>query len=128
MLPYISSTETDTDTESGTRTKNSALQAKLDELVVLGGAGDKEAFVNAFVPLDLGDADLVGFAADLKENEEQWSSLVAEIRVIADGSAVKRIGGNQVSRATFYFQSPTAALCDREVVFTCVDGEWRAEG
>ena len=37
-------------------------------------------------------------------------------------------GGDQVSRATFFFQSPTAELCDREVVFTCVGGEWRAEG
>ena len=37
-------------------------------------------------------------------------------------------GGDQVSRATFFFQSPTAELCDREVVFTCVEGEWRAEG
>ena len=121
-------TETDTGIQIRKRATNAALQAKLDALVVLGSAGDREAFVRAFVPLDLSEADLQGFLGDILNNAEQWSSLVAEIRAIADGAAVKRIGGDQVSRATFFFQSPTAELCDREVVFTCVDGEWRAEG
>ena len=84
--------------------------------------------VRAFVPLDLSEADLQGFLSDVLANEEQWAQLVAEIRAIADGAAVKKIGGDQVSRATFFFQSPIAELCDREVAFTCVGGEWRAEG
>ena len=84
--------------------------------------------VRAFVPLDLSEADLQGFLGDVLANEEQWAQLVAEIRAIADGAAVKKIGGDQVSRATFFFQSPIAELCDREVAFTCVGGEWRAEG
>eukprot|EP00321_Phaeocystis_globosa_P019173 CAMPEP_0118823840 /NCGR_PEP_ID=MMETSP1162-20130426/10179_1 /TAXON_ID=33656 /ORGANISM="Phaeocystis Sp, Strain CCMP2710" /LENGTH=136 /DNA_ID=CAMNT_0006754455 /DNA_START=49 /DNA_END=459 /DNA_ORIENTATION=- len=133
-----SGTDTGTETDTGVRIRkratNAALQAKLESLVVLGSAGDKggpaekEAFVRAFVPLDLSEADLQGFLGDVLANEEQWAQLVAEIRAIADGAAVKKIGGDQVSRATFFFQSPIAELCDREVAFTCVGGEWRAEG
>ena len=127
-----SGTDTGKDTDTGIpirkRATNAALQAKLKALAVLGGSGDKEAFVRVFVPLDLSEADLQAFLGDLLESEEQWTSLVGEIRAIADGAAVKKIGGDQVNRATFFFQSPTAELCDREVVFTCVGGEWRAEG
>ena len=51
------------------------------------------AQVRAFVPLDLSEADLQGFLGDVLPNEEQWAQLVAEIRAIADGAAVKKIGG-----------------------------------
>jgi len=51
------------------------------------------AQVRAFVPLDLSEADLQGFLGDVLANEEQWAQLVAEIRAIADGAAVKKIGG-----------------------------------
>ena len=41
-------------------TTNAGLQARLDQLVVAIQAGDKEAFVRAFVPLDLSEQDLLG--------------------------------------------------------------------
>ena len=87
-----SGTDTGTETDTGARIRkratNAALQAKLEALVVLGSAGDrggaaeKEAFVRAFVPLDLSEADLQAFLGDVLANEEQWTSLVAEIRAI----------------------------------------------
>lgn len=43
------------------RTTCAPLQAKLDALVALGVSGDREKFVRAFVPLDLGEDDLTGF-------------------------------------------------------------------
>lgn len=65
--------------------------------------------------------------ADLHE-DGRFEGLVAEIQTIADGSAVTKIGGDQVTRAVFFFQHPTQELCDREVVFVCAGDEWRAEG
>ena len=52
--------------------------------------------MRAFVPLDLSEADLQAFLGDVLANDEQWASLVAEIRAIADGAAVKKIGGDSM--------------------------------
>ena len=52
--------------------------------------------MRAFVPLDLSEADLQAFLGDVLANDEQWASLVAEIRAIADGAAVKQIGGDSM--------------------------------
>ena len=48
------------------------------------------------MPLDLSEADLQAFLGDVLANDEQWASLVAEIRAIADGAAVKKIGGDSM--------------------------------
>ena len=42
--------------------------------------------------------------------------------------AVEKIEGDEKTRAVFFFPHPTLERCDREVVFVCVGGEWRAEG
>ena len=47
---------------------------------------------------------------------------------IADGATVEKIEGDQTTEAVFFFPHPTLERCDREVVFVCVEGEWRAEG
>ena len=108
-------------------TTNVALQAKLNELNALAAGGEKEAFARAFVPLDLSEQELLAFLGDLHD-EEHWNGLAAEMALLADGSQIKTISGNQTTRAVFFFVHPLHENCDREVVFLNVDGHWRAEG
>ncbi len=113
------------------QTTSASLQAKLDQLTVLGLANNVAAFVQQFVPLDLSPADAEGYLQDLTtapEAEGQWRNLVAEIAAIRSGHGVDRIEGDQVTRASFFFRHPLLEKCDREVTFVCIHGEWRAEG
>ena len=117
--------------DTGKRTSNPALQAKLDELFTFAARDEREAFVRAFVPLDLSDAELNTYLGDLTTGEEAegaWANLAAEIETIASGECVWKIDGDQASRAVFYFPHPLIPNCDREVEFKCVGVEWRADG
>ena len=110
------------------RTTNAALQQKLDELAAFASSGDKEAFVQAFVPLDCSPEDTANYLSVLTEDDAEWAALAAELQAIADGASVEKIEGDEKTRAVFFFPHPTLERCDREVVFVCVEGEWRAEG
>ena len=110
------------------KTTNAALQQKLDELSAFAKAGDRKAFVEAFVPLDCSADDTSNYLSVLTEDNAEWAALSSEIQAIADGATVEKIEGDQEQRAIFFFPHPTLARCDREVVFVCVEGEWRAEG
>jgi hypothetical protein len=64
-------------------------------------------------------------------DSDMWNNLKWEINTLATGVGVRGIGGNQIDEAIFTFdlREPDGnAQIDREVVFTCMDGEWRAEG
>lgn len=54
--------------------------------------------------------------------------MAAEMRVLASGDGVRRVLGDQVQRCEFHYAMPGRAFIGREVVFVCVDAEWRAEG
>ena len=113
------------------QTSSPSLQAKLDQLVNLALANDREGFVNQFVPLDLSESDVAAYLKDLTtapEADGQWKNLTSEIAAIASGKGVNKIEGDQVTDAIFFFQNPIYKECDREVSFTCLGGEWRAEG
>ena len=110
------------------RTTNAALQQKLDELAAFASSGDKEAFVQAFVPLDCSPEDQSNYLSVLTGDDAEWAALSAEIQAIADGATVEKIEGDQTTKAVFFFPHPTLERCDREVVFVCVENEWRAEG
>ena len=110
------------------RTTNAALQQKLDELAAFAKAGDKQAFVQAFVPLDCSAEDTASYLAVLTEDDAEWAALSAEIQAIAAGATVEKIEGDEKTRAVFFFPHPSLERCDREVVFVCVGDEWRAEG
>ncbi len=113
------------------QTSSTSLQAKLDQLVDLAQANDREGFVNQFVPLDLNESDVAGYLEDLTtapEADGQWKNLISEIVAIAAGKGVNKIEGDQVTNAVFFFQNPIFKDCDREVSFICQGGEWRAEG
>jgi hypothetical protein len=109
------------------RTSNLDLQKKLESLAALAAAGDREAFARAFVPLDLTEEDFAGYLGDL-QNDENWRNVVAEIAALVSGESVTSISGDQVRSATFVFPHPLQPMCDREVVFICSAGEWRADG
>ncbi len=113
---------------TGMVTTNAKLQEKLNQLAELGAANDKEAFVRAFVPMDLTEDELKDYLDRLKTEDTEWEHLKLEIQAIATGRGVKRIAGDQVKAAVFHFQHPTLQQCDREVGFDCVNGEWRAQG
>ena len=51
---------------------------------------------------------------------------MAEIMVMADGGA--RVDEKKPGIAVFSFEHPFDGSVGREVVFTLVDGQWRAEG
>ena len=110
------------------RTTNTALQQKLDELATFAKASDKKAFVEAFVPLDCSPEDTANYLSVLTGDDAEWAALSSEIQAIADGATVEKIEGDEKTRAIFFFPHPTLERCDREVVFVCVEGEWRAEG
>ena len=110
------------------RTTNAALQQKLDELSAFAAQGDRKAFVEAFVPLDCSADDTENYLSVLTGDDAEWAALSAEIQAIADGATVEKIEGDQETRAVFFFPHPFLERCDREVVFVCVEGEWRAEG
>ena len=110
------------------RTTNAALQQKLDELAAFAKAGDRTAFVQAFVPLDCSPEDTANYLSVLTGDVDEWAALSSEIQAIADGASVEKIEGNQTTKAVFFFPHPFLERCDREVVFVCVEGEWRAEG
>lgn len=60
-----------------------------------------------------------------------WSSLKWEISTLASGTGVRSITGDQDEEAIFTFDLRTPdgnADIDREVVFLCKNGDWRAEG
>ena len=110
------------------KTTNAALQQKLDELAAFASSGDRKAFVEAFVPLDCSPEDTANYLSVLTGDDDEWAALSAEIQAIADGGTTDKIEGDQEQRAIFFFPHPTLERCDREVVFVCVEGEWRAEG
>mmetsp|Transcript_17989 Transcript_17989/g.22022 ORF Transcript_17989/g.22022 Transcript_17989/m.22022 type:complete len:162 (-) Transcript_17989:874-1359(-) len=113
------------------QTESQTLQMKLDQLTTLSHNNDRKQFVSQFVPLDLTQEDMDGYLHDLTlapEAEGHWFNLIVEIEAIARGKGVTKIEGDQKSRAIFHFEHPTLKGCDREVSFTCVGGEWRAEG
>ena len=110
------------------RTTSAALQQKLDELSAFASQGDRKAFIEAFVPLDCSAEDTANYLSVLTEDEAEWAALSSEIQAIAAGATVEKIEGDQKTRAVFFFPHPTLERCDREVVFVCVEGEWRAEG
>ena len=114
-------------------TTNPSLQAKLDQLTQLALANDRAGFVEQFVPLDLSAADRAAYGHDLTtapEADGQWTNLAAEIAALSAGQGVRRIEGDQQTRAVFFFEHPLLPGCDREVTFVCAPGsvEWRAEG
>ena len=110
------------------KTTNAALQQKLDELAAFASKNDRKAFVEAFVPLDCSPEDTANYLSVLTGDDAEWAALSSEIQATADGATVEKIDGDEKTRAIFFFPHPTLARCDREVVFVCVDGEWRAEG
>ena len=110
------------------RTTNAALQQKLDELSAFAAQNNIKAFVEAFVPLDCSAEDTQNYLSVLTGDDDEWAALSAEIQAIADGATIEKIDGDQTTKAVFFFPHPTLERCDREVVFVCVEGEWRAEG
>ena len=110
------------------KTTNAALQQKLDELAAFAAQNNRKAFVEAFVPLDCSPDDTSNYLSVLTGDDAEWAALSSEIQAIADGGTVEKIDGDEKTRAVFFFPHPTLARCDREVVFVCVEGEWRAEG
>eukprot|EP00617_Octactis_speculum_P020414 CAMPEP_0185747026 /NCGR_PEP_ID=MMETSP1174-20130828/5710_1 /TAXON_ID=35687 /ORGANISM="Dictyocha speculum, Strain CCMP1381" /LENGTH=141 /DNA_ID=CAMNT_0028422047 /DNA_START=25 /DNA_END=450 /DNA_ORIENTATION=- len=112
---------------------NPALQAKLMKLSRLAKQGEIEKFVRAFVPLDIGEADLIAYRDDLLNFPEEWANLSREVCILATGVGVHRIdeGSDGASDTVTFFFSHTmnrTQIVDREVTFTCVDGDWRADG
>ena len=113
----------------GAKTTNAQLQQRLTLLAELGARGDVDGFVRVFVPHDLTQEDTEYFAGELKEDATRWKQLVEELTLIADGSKVTKIVGDQVTKAEFRYFMPNQQLSiQREVVFTCENGDWRAEG
>ena len=110
------------------RTTNAALQQKLDELSAFAAQGDRKAFVEAFVPLDCSADDTSNYLSVLTGDDDEWAALSSEIQAIAAGATVEKIEGDEKTRAIFFFPHPFLERCDREVVFVCVNDEWRAEG
>lgn len=113
----------------GARTTNPQLQMRLDLLSELGKRNDIRGFVRVFVPHDLTQEDTNYFAGELEGDETRWKQLVEEVTLIADGSRVTKIVGDQMTKAEFRYFMPNQSLnIHREVVFICENGDWRAEG
>ena len=114
---------------AGARTNNPQLQARLDLLAEFARRDDLRSFVRVFVPHDLTQEDIDYFVSELEGDKERWEQLKAELVLIADGSRVNSIVGDQRTRAEFRYFMPNQSLnINREVVFVCQNGDWRADG
>ena len=115
----------------GVRTTNPQLQERLNHLAEYARVGDIRNLVKIFVPHDLTQEDTDYFASELEGDKERFDQLRLELTLIADGSHVRRIVGDQRVRAEFRYIMPNKSIdINREVVFLCPnqDGDWRAEG
>ena len=121
------------------RTRSKALQAQLDswclELTKVeqqesGSEAWKSSvrsFCKGFVPTDLSEDDLEHFTAGLAADPVWFGSLAGEIKTCAAGTGVSEVKETEKS-STFLFGSHSHEQIDREVVFVCQGGCWRAEG
>ena len=82
---------------------------------------------SVFVPHDLTQDDTDYFAGELEGDETRWQQL-ARVQLIADGSKVLKIVGDQTTRGVQVPDAKPALAIQREVVFYCENGDWRAEG
>ena len=78
------------------RTRNPALQAKLDLLARLGAEGKVREFCQHFLPLDLSAEEAEEFTTDLEADAVRWEQISGELAVLASGEGVRRIIGDQV--------------------------------
>ena len=94
------------------RTTNAALQRKLDELAAFAKAGDKQAFVEAFVPLDCSADDTNNYLSVLTEDDAEWAALAAELQAIAAGAATATLMVVEPSKAWSFCRSvKSRSLC-----------------
>ena len=81
------------------------------------------------MPHDLTQQDIDYFASELESDPARWEQLKSEVTLIADGSRVNTIVGDQRTRAEFRYFMPNQSLnINREVGFVCENGDWRADG
>jgi hypothetical protein len=78
------------------RTRNPALQAKLELLARLGAEGKVREFCQNFLPLDLSPEEAEEFTTDLEADAPRWEQIAGELAVLASGEGVRRIIGDQV--------------------------------
>lgn len=91
------------------QTVNAGLQAKLSELARLADeAQSVSQFVRAFVPHDViqSEEEVNAVIRELHADPQRLQQYKDEIKVIADGSNVRKIGGNQTDEAIFFFHMP----------------------
>mmetsp|Transcript_40774 Transcript_40774/g.68311 ORF Transcript_40774/g.68311 Transcript_40774/m.68311 type:complete len:173 (+) Transcript_40774:127-645(+) len=112
----------------GVRTSNPALQARLEQWAALCSQNKIREFCTIFVPPDLSAEETAFFASELEQDAVRWSSLAGEILAIVEGSRVFKITGDQQTQCEFKFLQLENAQIQREVVFVCQEGDWRAEG
>ena len=114
---------------SGARTVNPELQKRLDLLAELSRRGDIRGFVRVFVPTTSRRMTRTTSPASWKGTRRGGNSLHRRSSSSPDGSKVLKIVGDQTTRAEFRYLMPNQALAiQREVVFYCENGDWRAEG
>ena len=110
--------------------RNEALRRKLELLAAHASAGRLRDFCAAFLPLDLSAEEASDFVAGLETDTQRWTQIAAEVTALATGDGVRRVIGDQRTRAEFRFSMPGRTYINREVVFVCAEGtnDWRAEG
>ena len=117
---------------------SSQLSSILDTSDVLSRSEQIDAFVQGFVPLDVGPEDIASFASSLKEDAEFLESMTRELLQCTTGQNVEKIKGNETTKAIYTLLPMDGQLGEeqgqidivREVCFVSTDNgnTWRAEG
>lgn len=114
--------------EQGPRTINPALQAKLDFWASLCEQHKIAEFASSFVAPDVSPEDVEAFSTGMQTDPVRWQQMAAEMQLIALGVGVTKIFGDQQTSAEYHFRMPGHEFIERQVVFRCYAGDWRAEG
>ncbi|KAK3276633.1 hypothetical protein CYMTET_15309 [Cymbomonas tetramitiformis] len=114
--------------EQGPRTINPALQAKLDYWASLCEQHKIAEFAVSFVAPDVSPEDVEAFSTGMQTDPVRWQQMAAEMQLIALGVGVTKIFGDQQTSAEYHFCMPGHEFIERQVVFRCYNGDWRAEG
>ena len=83
-----------------------------------------------FLPHGMKGSEVDNFAKELQEDANKWTGLKEQLILVAEGTNVVKIVGDQKARAEFRYRMPNGGDLDitRCASFTCQNGDWRAEG
>eukprot|EP00440_Ansanella_granifera_P044077 gb/GFBE01047768.1/.p1 GENE.gb/GFBE01047768.1/~~gb/GFBE01047768.1/.p1 ORF type:complete len:257 (+),score=94.84 gb/GFBE01047768.1/:1-771(+) len=123
--------------EKAKKTSSLGLQEQLEAFLKMAEAGNAEAFLAAFAPVDFSEQERSEYAQGLQQDGgKKLAQLTAEIKCCCTGDGVLEVEEDKMdgddAQVIFNFKSPLLGDCksdrpDRSATFAFQEGQWRAE-